>query len=179
MDLILLPIWMLQGASCYFVALIVLFRLMSVKNPMTFRTGLPTTSKYKKLSNIISVTIGLVLLLISLIGFILSFNSSYNKTPYIICKVSAFHIFFTLPILSTLIMYGVLLCALKQNADTISTQLRETKDFMAKLTKGVVICLIVCNMPYIIWAQYLAVKYPNGDFAANVFNTNFGVRNNV
>ena len=165
----LLPIYVLQGCSCYLVAVIVFLRLVSIK------TQLPTTSAHNRLSNIISVAITIVLLLISLIGFILSFNPFYNKTPHTIYKIIAFHIFFTFPILSTLIMYAVLLHMLRQKRDTDSTKFRKTKKSLAKLTKRIVICMVVCNMPFIIWVQYLGVKFPSGGFAENVFDTNFGV----
>ena len=175
MDALLFPVYVLQGASCYLVALIVLLRLLSLKQ--TSGTTL------ERLSNVISISIWITLLLISSIGFGLSFV--HHKT-FVIYRGIAFHIFFSLPILSTIIMYGVLLYKLKQETRTISTQLRDLRidtstdniyTSTAKLTKGVVICMLVCNVPFILWMQYLGVKYQKGglSFAANVFSTKFGV----
>ena len=178
----MLPVYVLQGSSCYLVALIVFLRLLSIKYPLRFRTT------HRNISNIISVSIWIALSLIASIGFISSF---YSLKTGLTARVIAFHIFFSLPILSTIVMYGVLLHILKQKADIesnftensqivsqIISKTRETKKSTAKLVKGVVICMIVCNLPWILWIQYLGV-YINSRFARDVVNTNFGVRHNI
>ena len=175
MDALQFPVYVLQGASCYLVALIVLLRLLSLKQI--------SSTTLERLSNIISVAVWITLLLISSIGFALNY---VHQKIFVVYRGIAFHIFFSLPILSSVIMYGVLLYRLKQETRAISTQLRDlhidtSTDNMyastAKLTKGVVICMLVCNVPFILWMQYLGIKYRKGglSFAANVFSTNFGV----
>ena len=99
-------------------------------------------------------TIWITLLLIASIGYILSF---FSLRKWQTSRVIAFHIFFSLPILSTIVMYGVLLHTLKQKADIESNKTRETKKATAKLIKGVVICMVVFNVPYIALWQYAHV----------------------
>ena len=171
LNAILIPMYVLQAASCYFVLLIVFLRLRSIKHPMTFQTT------HKKLSNIVSATIWIVLFLLGTISLIASFPPVYNKTAYTIGKIILNLIFWVFPLLATIIMYVVLLYTLKKdtNSTVESTQLRNTKKTNAKLTKGVVICLVVCNAPYVLWVNYLGVNDPNGGYSANVFNTNFRV----
>ena len=171
-DAILFPVYVLQGSSCYLVGLVVLLRLLSVKHPMTFSTT------HKKLSKVISVTIWIALSVIFAVMLILSFLyhklNAIQEQAYVIVGIIAFHIYFSLPILSTIVMYGALLYTVGQKKGTISTQLQETKKSTAYLTKWVVICLLVCNIPWMLWVFYVGLKYPSGG-AANVFDTTFGV----
>ena len=184
MDAIWLVVYVLQASSCYLVALIVYLRLLSVKHPLTFST------KHKRLSNIFSLIIWITLTLIGSVMFILSFLfnefNNIQEQTYNIIKCITFNIFFSLPILLTIITYGVLLYTLKKRTSAISTQLRDlhiddtSTDTIyastAKLTKRIVICLLLCNVPWILWIQYCGLKYPRGG-AANVFDTIFGVWN--
>ena len=172
MDILVVPVYVLQGSSCYLVALIVFLRLLAVKHPVTYSTT------HKRLSNIISVTIWIALSLIASVSLMSNvfFNElkAIEEHTYLTIQGIAFTICFSLPILSTIIMYGVLLYNLRQKTGTTSAKLHKTKKATARLTKGVVTCLLVCNLPWVIWIQYTAIKYPRG-FAANVFDTTFGV----
>ena len=164
--------YVLQGSSSYLVGLIVLLRLLSVKHPMTFSTT------HKKLSNVISISIWTSVSLSSVVMLIFSFLfhklNAIQKHTYLIVGGIAYFINFSLPILSTITMYGALLYTLGQKKGTISVLLQETKKSTAKLTKWVVICLLVCNIPWILWTFYMGLKYPSGG-PSNVFDTTFGV----
>ena len=151
------------------MALIVFLRLRSIKHPMTFQ------DTHKKLSSIVSATIWIGLSVLGLIYLAMSFPPFYNKTVYVIGWIFAIYILMVFPILLTIIMYGVLLYTLKKG--TSSTHLSRKKKTMAKLSQRVVVCLVVCNVPYIVWVHYLGAKYPDGRYTENVLNTNYGVRN--
>ena len=168
---VLLPVYALQGSSCYFVALVALLRLLAVKHPLAFR------ATHKKLSKFITGAIWIALLLLAAIIVILSFLfhklNAIEEQTFVISGVIAFQVFFSLPILSTVIMYGALLYTLRQKkADT--TQAQELIKSTSKLTKWIVICLLICNIPWMLWTFYTNVKYPSGG-SANVFDTTFGV----
>ena len=48
---------------------------------------------------------------------------------------------------------------------------------MAKMTQGVVICLLICNLPQMAWAQWWGLMLQKGTEEATkeVFGTHFGV----
>ena len=98
--------------------------------------------------------------------------SVYDENAYIIANGIQFHVIYTLPIIATVIMYGILLYTLKKKTDVSEATSMRLKS-MSKMTQGVVVGLIVCNVPLILWVQYWIVMLKQGNSDA-VFKSTFG-----
>ena len=86
-----------------------------------------------------------------------------------------FHVTYAFPTIATVIIYGTLLYTLKKKAGiTEATRMRMRS--MSKMTQGVVVAVIVCNAPLMLWAEYWIVMEKLGDDEA-VLKTTFGVHN--
>ena len=168
---IVFPSYALSSSSCYFVALIVFLRLYAIKQPMNYKTA------HKTIGRISSILIWTFSSFASLLVFILSLPSFHTPNIHILF-VTVFHLFHSLPILLTVILYAMLLYTIKQETDIRHTPYTTKRSF-AKMTQGVVICLIICNVPYIlwfVWIQYLGALHEHGMMMMQkVYSTNFGV----
>ena len=159
--LMFLPSYVFLASSCCLVPLIVLLRLLAVKRPMNFK------SAHAKFSCIGSVIVWAVSLFVFLIPFVICI---YDKNEInMVCTIShnvASHLLNTLPILATVIIYFILIWTLKHKTDTAATGTSLKKRSLAKMTKGIVVCLVACNLPYIALQQYVLVFYLQGNVYA-------------
>ena len=163
----MLPSNILLSCSCYFVAVIVFLRLLAVKRPTDFEAA------HERVSRIGSILIWMFTLLAWLPHFVLSFPSTYDPDVVSITHSIAFVVCHTVPILSTVLMYIMLLCTLKRSwYTTYATTINQKS--LAKMTQGVVVSLVVCNLPYGAWAKYAMAMYRKGKID-DVYNTIFGV----
>ena len=167
--LLSMPQDMLCFTSTNFVALIVLLRLLAVKQPLGFQAA------HEKLVRYSRPIIWGVTSLIPLIGLILSIQlpNTFAYWFYLSLQLDALY---ALPIFSTIIMYFVLLHTLKQKREEViieATRMRLRT--LAKMTKGIVVGLVVCNLPYLVWLQtYLALWCQNN--GTILMENDFGVR---
>ena len=164
---LLLPGTVLTSSSCFFAALIVIHRLLVVKKPLSYYTA------HDKIGHIGSILIWSFSLLVNLCPLIVSIPSNFEIPLYGNTHIWAIRISHSFPILLTLIMYGLLLRALKQetNADDSMNMIKEN---LAKMIRGVVLFVVICNVPYVAWFEYLIAMLNQGR-TDEIFNTNIGV----
>ena len=120
--------------------------------------------------------------------FVVSLPYFYVLNLWIGCHVVAFHVLFSLPIIATIVLYVMLVYTLTKEMDntkitnSITNSCSDTSDrrkkSMAKVIQGVVICLIICNLPMLAWVQWWGAMLQKGTAEARkeVFGTEFGVR---
>ena len=161
------------GSSCYFVALVVFLRLLTVKRPASYE------SMHEKLSRFGSFTIWGFSLVVWSLPLIASCPSVYDRNLYLATNFISFHVTHTIPILATVIMYFVLLWVLKKTPELSSSSSKKKKQLMT-MVRGVVVGLLICNLPYIAWVGYIGAKAKDpvkGDKEfEKVFTTGFGVK---
>ena len=149
------PLRVLTGSSSYLVLLIVLLRLLAVKRPMDYGPI------HKKVSRIGCILIWTISLLLPLLDFLLTLPSVYNSKVYGAAAGFQFLVFFIGPTFSTVIIYCLLLCNLNPET-TISEATSSRMRGMAKMTRGIIIGLLVCNVPGIIFNIYLIMMILQG-----------------
>ena len=156
----------------YFVALIVLLRLLIVKYPMDYE------DKHETIGRISTISIWSLALIVPSIIFIISLPDIYTLDVWVRGRVVAFQLLQTFPLLCTTIMYAILLYILKKKTD-VSEATNKKKKSMAKMIQGVVICLVICNLPMMLWILWWGEMLKKGTEEARevVFNTAFGVNN--
>ena len=162
------PLRVLTGSSSYLVLLIVLLRLLAVKRPMDYELT------HKKVSHIGCMLIWTISLLLPLLDFLLTLPSVYNSKVYGAAAGFQFLVFFIGPTISTVIIYGLLLCTLTPET-TINEATASRMKGMAKMTRGIVIGLLVCNVPGIIFNIYLIMTVLQGR-EYETFNSPVAVR---
>ena len=128
-----------------------------------------------KYGRIGSATILGYCLLIPSFTFVLTAPSIYDQQLYTLANMIQFHLIYTIPITGTLIMYGLLIYALKKKkrvSEAVNLRLKA----MARMTQGIVIGLVVCNVPLILWTQVYLVKMMQCK-KEEFINSGFGVKN--
>ena len=96
----------------------------------------------------------------NLFPFILKVLNHYkftnHPTLYNYVHVTAYHITRTVPMLLTIVLYVMLVCTLNKKNPTNAAVSRRKRD-LYRMVKGVVICMVVFNVPYIALWQYAHV----------------------
>ena len=164
------PTLVLSSSSSFFVSLIVLLRLLAIRKPMGFE------NTHEKLSKIGSLIIWSFCLFVPSIVFVLTVPSIYDQRVYALAILIQCHVIYTVPIIATISMYVMLLRTLKKKTNSdMNEETRMRLTSMAKMTQGIVVGLIVCNVPLILWMQYWLVMLSQGNGDA-VFESTFGVK---
>ena len=144
-----LPHIVLSSSSSYLVALIVLLQLLLVKKPTNYET------LHKRVCHIGCPLIWTVSLLIPSIAYLIVY---FNPGVFKPTGLFLYQFVATVPMLLTIVIYANLLSTLKQKTilnDTQQTSIEkqikahQTKRIksLAKMLKGIVIALIICNLP--------------------------------
>ena len=144
------------------------------------------TTKHERIERIGRITIWVVSVIIPALIFLLSLPYFYDVDLWVGCRIVGFHALFTLPILSTIVMYFMLVYTLKKKMEkteitnVITNTCNNTRNQMknmTRMTRGVVICLLICNLPMMAWAQWWGLMLQKGTEEAmkEVFGTHFGV----
>ena len=135
----------------YLVALIVLLRFLMIKRPMSYG------SVHEAVSRIGCITIWVLVFLISSIKFIVSLPSTFNRNIFNAVEGIESYGLLIAPILLTVIIYVMLLCTLNpQTAAGSATGIRMRE--LVKMTYGVVIGLIVCNVPALLYTTIMRTQ---------------------
>ena len=166
---IMFPLDVLTSSSLYFVVAIVSLRLLVVKHPMNFQ------ALHEKFGRIGSIVIWTIPVLVYSASFVLALPSFHEQKVLAIFNFIAFQVTRTLPVLLTVVLYTVLLRTLKRNAEISSDSTSARKRSLTKMTHGIVASLIICNVPFIVWAQWYNAMYFQGKVAV-ISGTNSGVR---
>ena len=153
--------YIFQYTSCYLVLLIVGLRLSIVKNPIDF------DSFHKKITKWACMFIWVFALgLNALCSFV---PPSNPKDPENVAEnILTFenircHVGVTLPIFFSILVIVYLRIYLERSAFSARNELnkkeQKTKTSFQKLINGLVIWLIVCNVPFIAWYHYAIYCY--------------------
>ena len=145
------PVVATASTSSYFVALIVLLRLLMIKQPMNFE------SVHAVVTRIGCITIWMMVLVICSIKFILSLPSISARSVYSAFESIEHYGLLTAPIVLTVIIYVMLLCTLDPQTaagSATGTQMRE----LVKMTYGVVIGLVVFNVPGLLYTVIVVTQ---------------------
>ena len=136
-------------ASTYFVCLIVVLRLVIVYKPMK------VLSLERKTTKIYTAIIWAFALFLNVLPIIASAGHGKSKQPMMICYFLVLHAGITLPLFLTILANILKIMALKKVKKTKETK-KEAKnnENFQKLINGLVIWLIVCNVPYIAWYHW-------------------------
>ena len=159
---------LLTSSSYCFVALIVFLRLLAVKWPLDYQTS------QHKISRVGSIIIWCFPLVVNIPLIILNLPGIYESNAVRITTTIIFHVTHSIPIFATVIIYTMLLYTLKQTRD-ISEASSSKKRSLAKMVRGVVICLVVLNVPYLVWGQHLSILWSE-ERQSEAFTTYSGVR---
>ena len=138
------PVMASASTSSYFVALIVLLRLLMIKRPMDFE------DVHKVVTRIGCITIWVVVLLICLITFLVSLPSVSDRNVHIAFIAIEQYGLLGAPILLTVIFYVMLLCTLDPQTAASSGTGEKMRE-LVKMTYGVVIGLLVFNVPGLLY----------------------------
>ena len=107
------PAYVLLGSSCYLRALLVLLRLLAISRPTSFEA---LHIKISHTGSIIIWTIPfLIFFTILVMAIAMPFPPDPNVNAFSISYFTACNVCFTLPILATITIYGMLLHTLKRN----------------------------------------------------------------
>ena len=147
---VLLPFMVFGCTSAYLIVLIVLLRLLSIKRPMKFDTV------HKQISRIGCPIIWAYSLIAPTIVVALSTCSFFDPRA---AFLAVYQIGGTIPVLLTIIIQTILLCTLRKTTTMSDVTGRHIKA-MENMTKGMVIALIIFNVPghmiYYFNAYYLS-----------------------
>ena len=161
------PACSISGTSSLLVALIVFLRLLMVRHPTSYESVL------KPLSRIGCIVAWALPLLVSSTMFIVSLPPLYDINIYNTFVAIVNYGLLAAPILLTVVIYVMLLWSLNQQtsiAEATNTQMKA----LAKMTRGVVAGLIVCNVPGMLYLAYLVTMIGQGK-GDDVFTSNIAV----
>ena len=164
----IVPIFVFTSSSSFFVALIVLLRLLMVKRPMSYERT------HERVSRIGCIVIWVMSLALPSISFVISLPYFYNPKIYSIANLIESQALLTAPILLTVAIYVMLLCTLRPDTtagDTTSIRMKA----LVKMTHGIVIGLVVCNVPGLAYLAYLTTMLNKGKLDDEIFKSNISV----
>ena len=152
-------------SSCLHVTLLVFLRLKAISKPTQYE------EIYKKLcypSIVFIWIISVGVRLIAVLAHCLKFWDFYFYYRYF-----NLHVFHTIPIICIVLMYAKLVWTLKKrsneaikearrsvNANLKELALDKINQKMTLMVQRVVLFLVVCYVPYLIWMQYYYMEFP-------------------
>ena len=171
-NLWVLVLHVLETASILHVALLVFLRLKAVTKPLTGG----------KNEHIVLISFVTVIWIISIFSCIIPVlvlaYSVFDTFRYV--KMITFHCFGTFPVVSIIIMWGILLKISKDrrmkhkrvsNKEFISIE-ESNHSKMVKIVHRLVIALLICYIPFLFWKQYfysvIVKRVPNAGYSKAV-----------
>ena len=164
----LFPTFVFGSSSRYFVVLIVLLRLVTVKWPMNYE------SIHQKVTHIGCIIVWAFSLLVPSIVLILYSPSLVHRKVSGLSYLILIQLSATVPTLLTISIYVTLLYTLKKSTAASKETSKRIK-LLAKMTHGIVVAMVVFSLPGIAAMQYFATMLKKG---INVFESDSGVRSN-
>ena len=149
------------------MALIVFLRLLAAKRPLNYQ------NLHEKIGTVGSIIIWVVPVVVNTPILITTLPGLYEIKVVGITSITLFHVTHTAPIFATIIIYALLVYTLKQTHGDSEASITMKKS-MAKMIQGIVVCLVVLNVPYIVWVQHISVLLFQ-DRIGEAFTTSSGV----
>ena len=153
----------LSSASCLHVTLLVLLRLLAVAKPL----------KYKDIDKQPShAPIFIIWLLASCVCLIPVFTERFVQGSCLIVhlnRILVLHGLQTIPIICTVLLYIGLIRTIRKTRHggvlsiserRCSTVMNDVLNKQMKMITGIVISLIVCYLPYLLWLEYCNSMFP-------------------
>ena len=148
-----------SSSSCLHVAFLVLLRVLAVTKPLGYE------DIHKKLRHIILGTIWILSICVCILPVIS--ERFHVEWLYTFSRGLVLHGLHTVPIIAIIILYVIFFYTIHKSVASTNQELRtsgiqmRTSRFRAmaksrqmKMMKGVVVCLVVCYVPYLIWWEY-------------------------
>ena len=141
MRFVFICFFIFQCASCYFVFFIVLLRLVIIRNPLEF---VPFHKKVTRLS------CALIWVFVIVLNVLISSTSllPVNEITTLALIYLRCHLGITIPVIGSIVVNIYLSLYLKKKDKT-----PEIRKFQ-NLINGLVIWMIICNVPYIAWIHH-------------------------
>lgn len=140
-------------ASCFFVFLIVLLRTGVVRDPLQEKNHDKTIKGACVIIWCLSITLNLFPILSAILVY---FDKDMSLIPMVNCYKIVLHVGLTLPIVLTIlanICLGLFMRKMKHSSEN-SLGKRINFAAMQKLSNGLAIWLIICNVSYIAWQHW-------------------------
>ena len=148
-----------QNASCYFVFLIVFLRLKFVRNPIREDT--------KRITKIACLAVWCFVIVVNILPLAASIPLATKETisdreeamkvkmPHMICYIIVLHLGITFPLILTVVAKAKLSFSVnKMKRSSLNTNKVKNWGRLERLTNGLVVWLIICNVPYIAWYHW-------------------------
>ena len=145
------PSWVFAASSSYFVALVVLLRLMMIRKPLSFE------GTHKTVSIAGCIFIWVLSILVPSVQLIVSFPFLFDVDVYNTFIAIQTYGLLVAPITLTVFLYVMLQCSIKQRvalSDVATPQLKA----LSKMTHGIVAGLIICNVPALLLMRYVSSR---------------------
>ena len=146
MRFVFICFFIFQCASCYFVFLIVLLRLIIIRNPLEF------LSFHKRITKLSCALIWVFVIVLNVLISSSSLLQVNGQTLQEFTRLALIylrcHLGVTLPVVGSIVVNIYLSIYLKKKDKT-----PEIRKFQ-KLINGLVIWMIICNVPYIAWTHH-------------------------
>ena len=162
----------LQGSSCFLVALIVYFRLLITTKPLKFE------QEHRRLGMVVSRGIWVLSILMNMIPCFASINKTGGIREDDIRRrffsgsfLIVIHTTVTVPLLLTIIFYIIILQTLRGSEINLSIETKRKTKSLTKFINGIVGCLLICNIPYIVWYQYVGQLAIEGEISSFLVTT--------
>jgi hypothetical protein len=178
--LLMFPSHVLEYSSILHVSLLVFLRLITLRNPLGFQGQDIRRFRHVAISVIWIMSITVVLL-----DIIARCQEMDDFSMYL--NLVNLHCFKTIPVVGIVLMYGSLLWTVKRQqkqtntiALSTNTSNREARNRrMTAMVSRVVICLLICYLPYLASKHYFAVtdlktSLEKQSFKVNIFTSTIG-----
>ena len=151
----------LSASSCWHVALLVFLRLLAVTKPLEYED---MHKKLRYISLLIIWLLSICVCLLPLLSLIVKSAGLYKFS-----RILVLHGLHTIPLIVIAILYVKFFYEIHKSAASTNQQLQRlsqgvnmrtsklnemAKSRQMKMMKGVVICLVVCYVPYLVWWEY-------------------------
>ena len=163
------PLDVCSGASCFFVALIVLLRCLSILNPLGFDTW------HSRFTGIAVPGIWIYLIIIVLMPTMISLKMLTPESTKIYLPMYSmlwqvvYNATITLPVALIIILYFVKLYILKNNKNREGVQ-NQKKKSLETMIQMVTIGTLICFTPFIIWRHFFMLMV-NEKHSQDTFNS--------
>ena len=147
-----------QCASCYFVLLIVILRAITIKKPMRF------DDIHEKITKPFCIVIWFFVVLLNTIPILMGSSEVTGQLDPIskrnllaLTYTVVLHLGVTIPLILSILcnlFLGLYLAKNSIASGGFTSQEEKKRKSFQKLINGLVIWLIVCNVPYISWVHY-------------------------
>ena len=138
---------MLSTATCLHVALLVYLRMVTITRPLSYAE---THIKLRHISIIVIWVMSIIICVVLAVDLYF-----HEDEIYIVTRVIFLHGFHTIPFISTIIMYGKLSWTVyRQKSISTSDGRREIINQHNIMVRRIILCLVVCYLPYISMWEY-------------------------